>query len=317
MSKTRDLIQEIKEVRHRRQFGSAMAELPSRLSELERAFSIHTPDNHELTRYFPVALIATVEGYFRLVIKDIVDHGEPYFSNAERLASTVKLDFSIFKAMHGKSITFGELIAHVIPLSRIENLDTTLTCLIGEKFLTKLSSVTNRWDHEVLGKPNTPMIVNSDQIFADVSRTFELRHIVCHELASAYEIKYDEVSRCFESCVQFLRATDELISNLLYPDAALTQVDMNIAAYKALEESRNELSELIKKLYSRLESNKYSSFNSAQEKWEQYCEEWSRFKASDYEGGSIWPTIVASAEKNIVKDRNDEIKGFIATLDDR
>ncbi|WP_157691548.1 hypothetical protein [Noviherbaspirillum autotrophicum] len=67
MSRTRDIIQEIADVRQRRQFGSAMAELPLRLFALENTFKKHDKSEKELVRYFPVALIACVEGYFRVV----------------------------------------------------------------------------------------------------------------------------------------------------------------------------------------------------------------------------------------------------------
>lgn len=75
-----------------------------------------------------------------MVIKDLIDSGEPYLTNAEKPASSIRLDFS----------------------------------------------------------------ENPNDVFADVARTFELRHIICHEIASAYEIKLEEVARCFESCVAFL-----------------------------------------------------------------------------------------------------------------
>lgn len=110
MGRTRDIIEEIAEVRGRRQFSSAMAELPSRLFALEHSFKIYGKSNTELIRYFPVALIACVEGYFRMVIRELVDTGEPYLSNAEKPAASIKLDFTTLRAIHGKEITVGELI---------------------------------------------------------------------------------------------------------------------------------------------------------------------------------------------------------------
>ena len=45
--------------------------------ELEQAFKNHDKTQEELTRYFPVALIACVESYFRMAIKDLIDAGKP------------------------------------------------------------------------------------------------------------------------------------------------------------------------------------------------------------------------------------------------
>ena len=108
MSRTRDVIQEIADIRQRRRFGEAMSELPFRLFALEDAFKKHDKGNAELARYFPVALIACVEGYFRMAIKDLVDAGEPYLTNAEKPATSMKLDFAVLRAVHGKSVTVGE-----------------------------------------------------------------------------------------------------------------------------------------------------------------------------------------------------------------
>lgn len=52
MSKTRDIIQEIADIRQRRRFDSAMAELPLRLFSLEQAFKAHDRSQTELIRYF-------------------------------------------------------------------------------------------------------------------------------------------------------------------------------------------------------------------------------------------------------------------------
>ena len=81
-----------------------MSELPMRLFALEHAFKRHDESERELIRYLPVALIACVEGYFRMAIKDLVDSGEPYLTNAEKPASSLKLDFSLIRAVHGKAI---------------------------------------------------------------------------------------------------------------------------------------------------------------------------------------------------------------------
>lgn len=244
MGRTRDIIQEIAAIRQRRRFGDAMAELPIRLFALEQSFKEHNKTESELNRYFPVALIACVEGYFRMAIKDLVDAGEPYLTNAEKPASSLKLDLSVLRAVHGKAITVGELVAHGVQLSRLEHIEAALSSLLGKSFLQELRTTTDRWAHEVKGEPATPILAQPDVVFADVARTFELRHIICHEIASAYEIELEEVARCFESCVAFLRAADECISETIRPGAPLTQPAMNIAAGKALTEKQERLARL-------------------------------------------------------------------------
>jgi hypothetical protein len=317
MGRTRDIIQEIADVRQRRRFGSAMAELPMRLLALEQAFKANDKNDTELIRYFPVALIACVEGYFRMVIKDLIDAGEPYLTNAEKPASSLKLDFSLLRAVHGKTITVGELVAHSVQLSRLEHIETALSGLLAKEFLDSLRIITDRWAHEVMGKPTAPILSEPDKVFADVARTFELRHIICHEIASAYEIKSNEVARCFESCVAFLKAADEFISETIHPGAPLTQTDMNIAAGEALCEKRGQLTKTVEALRSRLDDKERAAFDESQKKWQLYCDTWADFVAGERAGrGTIWPVIYAGAAEAVVEQRLKEVNGFKRLSDD-
>lgn len=311
MSRTRDIIQEIADIRQRRQFGSAMVELPLRLFALEQAFKAHDKRQSELTRYFPVALIACVEGYFRMAIKDLIDAGEPYLTNAEKPASSLKLDFSVLRAVHGKTITVGELVAHGLALSRLEHIESALTSLLGGSFLQSLRTTTDRWAHEVRGKPSAPILSNPDEVFAGIARTFELRHIICHEIASAYEIESDEVARCLESSVTFLRAADEFISETLHPGAPLTQSDMNIAAGKSLSEKREWLSEAVATTRKRLDVQELIAFDESQAKWEAYCEAWVNFVAGERaNSGTIWPVIYFGEAEAVTTRRLDEVRSW-------
>jgi hypothetical protein len=311
MGRTRDIIQEIADVRQRRRFGSAMSELPMRLFALEHAFKRHDKIETELTRYFPVALIACVEGYFRMAIKDLVDSGEPFLTNAERPASSLKLDFSLLRAVHGKAVTVGELVAHGVQLSRLEHIEAILSSLLGRGFLDALRTTTDRWAHEIKGKPVAPILSRPEDVFADVARTFELRHIICHEIASAYEIESEEVARCFESCASFLRTADELISETIHPGAPLTQTDMNIAAGESLNEKKKRLAEAITVLKSRLDESEWVAFEEAQVNWQLYCNSWANFVAGERaNSGTIWPLIYAGAAESVVERRIEEVEGF-------
>lgn len=288
-----------------------MAELPLRLFALEHAFKDHDKSQGELTRYFPVALIACVEGYFRMAIKDLIDAGEPFLTNAEKPVSSLKMDFSVLRAVHGKTITVGEFVAHGLSLSRFEHIECALSSLLGTSFLQALRIITDRWAHEVHGEPTVPILSKPDEVFADVARTFELRHIICHEIASAYEIESDEVARCLESCVAFLRAADEFISETIHPGSPLTQTDMNIAAGKPLNEMRCSLADAVATTRKRLDAVELIAFDEAQSKWEAYCDAWVNFVAGERaNSGTIWPLIYASEAEAVVIRRLDEVKSW-------
>ncbi len=120
---------------------------------LEHAFKAYETLDNELKRYFPVALIACIEGHCRLAIKNLVDAGEPYLTNAERLIGPTKLEFSVLRAVHGRTISVGEIVSHGVPLSRIEHIDSAFSSLLGHSFLRELRTTYDRWAHEVKGQP--------------------------------------------------------------------------------------------------------------------------------------------------------------------
>ena len=297
-------------MRQRRQFGRALAELPMRLFAMERAFKEHDQKDDELTRYFPVALVACIEGYFRLAIKELVDAGEPYITNAERLASSVKLDFAVVKAIHGKAVTVGDLVGHAVPLSRLDHIESSMSGLLGMSFLNRMKTITDRWKHEVRGEPEKPILIDPEKVFIGVSKTFELRHIICHEIASAHEIPYLEVAHCFECCVAFLRAADELVSEALHPGAPLTQSDMNVAAGESLAVARKAMALAVSELRDRLSREELAAFDTAQAKWEDACTAWSEFDAMEVKGGTMWPCVRAGSEDALVREHTTKLRSY-------
>ena len=309
MSRSRDIIQQIAEARSRRCIGVATAELPLQLFTLEDAFSSLERKDGELLKYFPVALIASLESYLRAAIKNLIDSGDPYLSNAEKPASSVKLDFSLLRAIHGKTITVGELVAHGVPLSRLDHINSVLTHILGENFLEKMRVVHSRWDHEVKGKAKEPILGNADAAFAAVERTFELRHIICHESSSAYLPNFEEIENCFDNCMDFLHAADECLSQIQFPDAPLTQADMNEASGRRLEDKRTELNISLLKVKEGLQGAEIDAFDKAQGAWEVYCEAWALFVADECaEGGTIWPVIYGGVVSASIERRIEEVR---------
>lgn len=311
MSRARDIIEEIAQIRQRRRFHEAMAELLMRLFSLEHAFKSYETLDDELKRYFPVAMIACIEGYCRLAIKNLVDAGEPYLTNAERLFSSTKLEFAILRAVHGRTISVGEIVSHGVPLSRIEHIDSSFSSLLGRSFLRELRSTYDRWAHEVKGQPKEPILRDADAVFADVQRTFELRHIICHELATAYEIQAEEIARCFESCLLFVRAADELVSNTLHPNAPLTQKEMSIAAGQSLEDARSKMATAEASLKGRLSPADFEAFEKSQAKWGEYCEAWAEFCAGPIVGaGTIRPLLYLGVAEAATQRRMEELLAY-------
>lgn len=109
------------------------------------------------------------------------------------------------------------------------------------------------------GKKPRPILPDSDRVFRDVPRTFELRHTICHGKASAYEIEAAEVSRCFQGCVKFLRKADEFISETVHPGAPISRYEINVASGESLAEARCRLNEASQKVRQHLNTTELAA----------------------------------------------------------
>ncbi|MGH9428095.1 MAG: lysozyme inhibitor LprI family protein [Terriglobia bacterium] len=310
MSRARDLLREIVEVRGRRSSDLPTGELIMRLLELEAAFEKRADLPGQVLKYFPVALVALMESYFRLVVKELVDHGDPYLANAEPLFSGGKLDFRLLHALHGKRVSLGDVIAHTLPLSSLSHVNSHVSTLLGRDFLGELRTVTDRWAHEIERKPDVPILTDPDKTFAQVARTFELRHIICHEAATAFEVQPSDIEETFVGTSLFLKASRELITNILHPGAPLTQTEMNIEASNALKDTLSQLQSRQETIQARLPHDQVVAFNAANAAWKQAMEAWATFVAEMYKGGTIQPLIYANAADSMAKLRLQQLSAY-------
>lgn len=314
MSDRRNIVEEILEIRGRRKSDIPSDELFLRLLHVEHTYKERNPENKELLRYFPIAVVACMETYFRLAIKKLIDSGEPYLANSQSIMPKANVGFDVLKALHGQSITIGDVISHSIPISSLTHLASHMSKLMGIEFLKEVSLIHSRWAVEVLKQPKQPILLEADDTLRNVARTFELRHIFCHETASNHEFEVEEIEMCFDHSVLFLKATDELVSETLYPNSPLTQTDMNIASAGDYKKEREHLDSLLSQVASLLTDKQVPKFREANKAWEAFFKDSVEVEGLEYEEGSIRPTIENSAATRLTKERSEQVSKLIDLL---
>lgn len=316
MNNNKDTVTQILRAKERRRYGTSHTELLSRIFQLETAFQHLDRADTELARYFPVAIVACMEGYFKLAIAELIDSSDTFLTNASTLfGNKSKTDFETVKALAGKKLSVGELLAHTVSYSSLENINSALSAVIGAKFLTALKETHDRWDHEVNQKPMIPIIKDPDSVYANVNNIFLMRHIVCHELASDYQFDFDEIGLCFKDCINFLDAAKEYLSNLIEPDYPLTQSAMNEKSGEELGLVLKELEKLISDIKSGLTASELKQFNVAQSEWSSYADKWTNFDADNYLGGTIRTSIYNMTYKDVVERRIEELRRYKLSRD--
>jgi hypothetical protein len=160
----------------------------------------------EAFRYIPIALVAAVQGWMRLAIRDLVDAGEPFASNSKNLKIT-KFDHDVVMALASQRLTAGEIIAHFVSCNRIEDLISNLDDVIGSKIVPPARKVTFK---------NDLFVIEVDSIYDDfvgtLQDTFSLRHVFAHELDPQQEVDSSTMVRRAKFCLLLITAYDRVVS---------------------------------------------------------------------------------------------------------
>ena len=90
MTKTRDLVAEIEEIRQRRGIEIYPVMIPFRMINIARAFRSSPALDPEFLRYVPIGTVACIEGFFRSAVKECIDAGSQF-----RVAPTFVLKYNI------------------------------------------------------------------------------------------------------------------------------------------------------------------------------------------------------------------------------
>ena len=312
----RNIINEIAAIKLRSEFNSRH-DYSSRLNHIENAFNeslnYNGDYNQELLKYIPIATVACFEAFFRSVYKELIDFGNPFSENAIKFnqSKNVKFDFEIINAIQSKTVTVGEFISHILPCNNFADINTNLSTIANIDFTEQIKKFKGLSDNS--NEISNKFIENSEQILKDIKKTFELRHIFCHEFATNLIIDKDEILRCFNNSKVFINQTNNFIWNLLYPNAPETQTGMNIQASDEFEYYENELSELIITIKKAKTENldfdiNVVLFDKTIELWKIYRKSVAELNSSIVEGGSMYPLLYASSLTNTTKEKIESLK---------
>ena len=127
-------------------------------------------------RYIPIRLTACLENYFRFLYTDLINFGEPYRSNAAKL-DRVKFSVKDILNLEPNSISTGEFISHLLPLSSLDHINSTMSKLLGQDFL-KISNET------FISRNQFGITTRFSEHIQKVDNIFKMRHLYCHEVST-------------------------------------------------------------------------------------------------------------------------------------
>jgi hypothetical protein len=286
----------------------------------------------ELFKYFPVAIIACLETYFRAAIRDLVDYGSPYIDNCGKIKD-LKIDINILKAVQGKNITVGDFISHIIKISSLRQIDQTFSDLLGENFLEALPTATERIITNGETKSSKSDLSNNHrEIYKDVEDLFNLRHKIAHEGGATVVLKKSKIQKYIKSVAKLFQATEIIIQNIYYPKGIpMTTYDMRMNASQEYDEVEKEIKRIVEaikralkkkekdinKLFESIEiepcsGSDYQDFSSLTKAWTNYKNSSANFISNLYaRGGTAQPIFYVSEATELSKEILEKYKKYL------
>ncbi len=302
MTNRRNYIQEIEAKRARERLHSLSSML--RVQTLTRAFE-RVKDDAELRRYFPVALVAALEGFARDLIRHLIDkRGDALDSLlASSWAKEQKFDLTILGAVGGQKISVGELIAHLVPLKTVDSILSVLSATIGTDFAVCLATVHDRWKVEVEGQPKQPIVGDAPLLMRTLADMYRHRNVLAHETAADVTLSAEDIALQLIAVADFMHAAQQVVDNTIDPSAPLTQEAINTAAGVALALAERGLAASLAEARTRIDERLAQQMVHTHEAWLAYCAVQVGAEGTLFEGGSIRPMIEAQAREALIRAR--------------
>jgi hypothetical protein len=230
--------------------------------------------------YFIVASIAAMEVYFRWEIRRLIDSGDARYTDNFRFYESLKLSHDLLSAVHGRRVTIGKLAAHSVRLSNLDAISKTMSQLLGTGFLDLVREARNPESRREQGEAASAVISSMAEIVSAINRTFELRHIICHEAHLNTTMKADEVKSLCSSCYDFAVASYYAIAHHDNPAPSLTLQE----AYDAARARAVALEKRLREEEERIESGLGDSmardaFEKMQLSWRAYARQAEEYNA--------------------------------------
>ena len=325
MSKKRNIIEEIESKKIRSNFPSKYGYLErfgNITSLTENLISSTLTDENEILRYIPLATIAATETYFRFIYQEIIDKGEPYFSNAVKYfkeQGNIKFDLEFLIPLQGKQVTVGEIFSHLLQLNNLNDINGTLTKLLGFDFLNSLKKFP--YTESMSMKTHSRRFKISFGNYIDsVNRMFEYRHILAHEYALNISLDKSNLISDFNNFKVFIDACDFAVAKTLGNYMPEYQQGMNKFSYLKYKKAQTELNKLIQQIKRNSSKSEYNQignkrlFNQSFNEWAKYRDTYSQSFADTFKGGSIYPLIYNSEMERLTVQLINNLKESFSFL---
>jgi hypothetical protein len=329
----RDRTSEILEIKQR--VNNKMSFASSNLSSLHRQWTENRVSRACTPDFYIVRAVTIIEVFARRNIAELIDHSKQFTDRAVSLARQIKMDFELVRDIQGRAITLGDIVAHSVSINTFGQVLTCFDTLLGGQVRPLLMKAVDEFDAMMANRPPAPIIDDFDTLARTLTRLFEVRHILCHEMPSNSIYDELEIDDFLNAAIEFSQALEEVLSFEKFGDLPRDQTSMTIAAGVRLKEKEAELDVVLSDVRLRLEhdpgvillssddgkvqelgarqSVELGLFMESQEKWLAYRKAFCDFAYGSKEG-TVWPMLWGQKAAEMTEVRTAELKSWLESL---
>ncbi|SCB40748.1 Uncharacterized conserved protein YecT, DUF1311 family [Rhizobium multihospitium] len=241
--------------------------------------------------FVPMRIVTIIEVFVHDKIREFVDCGDSYLERAEHLAKDLKVDFAFLRQLAGRKLSVGDIISHSISTNNLAQLIDNFKKIIPN-FEEKLRNSRTIWIEDT--EPQEPIIADYNHMKAQLSRLFEIRHILTHELPTEVPFRIAEIAGFLEAATEFIGATEWVLIGELHGPVPRTQTEMNRQAVSEVKDLEREIEILMKRIISRNDTD-LRLLDRSQEAWWNFANAEAEYRASLVAGGTLQPVVRAGS----------------------
>jgi hypothetical protein len=322
------IIQQIEEIKRRRALGpssyfdSGFYEVRQQLDRLVDSMESTNEEPSEIWKLYPIGICTCLENAVRTSVKALLDSGEPFASNARNI-KTQAFKLEDIMEMIGKKVTGGELVAHLIPVSKLSDIDSNLSSILGEtsdgkprRFLKELEKAKS-YDAKFYGDKDTPedsfaLLTDPQAVYEAVERVFALRHITVHEIYNVTDATVQEIKLVVPMARDFIEALLNYVSEAIDSGrTAGTQFAMTAAsteAYMSALERQNSASSELQRF---LDKKKLKALSKSSKIWESYLSAEMALFFNTCQGGTAEQMCYNRFATKLIESRTEHLQAHI------
>ena len=208
------------------------------------------------------------------------------------------------------------MFAHSVSLNSFGQVSDVFSALLGEKLMPLISKAfdTRTSVGSLMTAPRAfepkvsgpPIIKDADVMSADLSRLFEIRHILCHEFPRKEVYDREEITTFLNAAGEFSLATNEVLIRILRGNAPTTIHGMKEEAERALRASEIQLADIVSRLDDGLDPKRWRLLERANKRWMAFRAAHGDYRAARA-GSEVSAWLRFLAEDKVTRARIDDL----------